>query len=68
MDAILSWVNFVKIAFEVPQTESQKVYKHCQDNCVSVIGKLIKRWNKDFDLRFLYDKWLCALPLKQDKD
>ena len=50
------------------EKETKKVYGHCQDNCVAVIGKLLHRYKKVFDLKFLYDKWLLALPLKYDHE
>ena len=50
------------------EAQTQKIYGHCQDNCVAVIGKILKKFNKHFDLKFLYDKWLEVLPLKYDKE
>ena len=35
---------------------------------MAVVGKILKRYNKIFDLKFLYDKWLLALPLKFDHE
>ncbi len=70
METIGAWVQVVKKAWSMPQLEKEtkKVYGHCQDNCVAVIGKLLHRYKKVFDLKFLYDKWLLALPLKYDHE
>lgn len=56
MPIILHWVDLVKKAYSVPKKESEtsKVYGHCQDNCVAVVGKILKSFNKSLDLRFLY--------------
>lgn len=67
---ISSWVEIAKQAYSLPKQEkdSRRCYGHCQDNCIAVIGKIIKRFNKAFDLKYLYMKWLEVLPLKFDNE
>lgn len=67
---ILTWVDIAKQAYSLPKQDknSKRCYGHCQDNCIAVIGKIIKRFNKLFDLKFLYMKWLEVLPLKFDAE
>lgn len=50
-------------------SEKKIEYQHCQDNCVSAIGKILRDYGGKFepDLDYLYSGWLQYLPLKKDK-
>lgn len=52
---ILHWVELIEKAYSTPKKGSQTetVYGLCQDNCISALGKILKKFNKNIDLRFL---------------
>lgn len=69
MDLINEWVNLISQTYLIPQhtRDSSKLYKHCQDNCVVVVGKIIKTFSNSFPIQHLCKGWIQKLPLKTDK-
>ena len=67
-DMIGGWLELVKASFMVPKSDEDKdrEYRHSQDNCVTVVGKIISLYGAIYDLSHLYDYWFEYLPLKED--
>lgn len=62
-------IDVAKIAYSINQgKEKKKVYQHCRDNCVVVLGKVLREFSHIYQLDHIVDTWFSLLPLRQDKE
>ena len=65
LELVQSWVGIIEKTYQIPQgSDKPKDFKHCMDNCVTVVGKILKRYRNMFNLNYLLVGWLNLLPLR----
>ena len=68
MEFVKEVLSTAEAAYKLPQLgQDLEDFEHCRDNCVAVVGLVLREFIGIYEVDYLIQGWLQCLPLRHDQ-